>query len=48
MTLLWTSLIVIGVAMIVVAVWPSIRGFGKSKPAAAEETPADDPKREGV
>jgi hypothetical protein len=48
MTLLWTSLIVIGLAMIVVAVWPSIRGLGKHKPAADEATPADDPKREGV
>ncbi|HEX5200953.1 hypothetical protein ACFQS1_20880 [Paractinoplanes rhizophilus] len=26
MTWLWTLLIVIGIAMIVVAVWPSIRG----------------------
>jgi hypothetical protein len=26
MTVLWTALIVIGVVMIAVAVWPSIRG----------------------
>jgi hypothetical protein len=31
MTWLWTALIVIGIAMIVAAVWPSIRGRGKAK-----------------
>jgi hypothetical protein len=40
-TWLWTLLIVIGIAMIVVAVWPSIRG-GKDK------DPEDDQKGEGV
>jgi hypothetical protein len=39
MTILWSSLIVIGVAMIGVAVWPSIRRRGKS---------GDDHKPEGV
>jgi hypothetical protein len=31
MTILWTSLVVIGVAMIAVAVWPSIRSRGKAE-----------------
>ena len=41
MTWLWTLLIVIGIAMIVVAVWPSIRG-GKA------ESPQEDENPEGV
>ncbi|MFI5891282.1 hypothetical protein ACIA5D_14350 [Actinoplanes sp. NPDC051513] len=41
MTWLWTLLIVIGIVMIVVAVWPSIRGN------KTDETP-DDQKPEGV
>ncbi|WP_433376218.1 hypothetical protein ACQPZX_07410 [Actinoplanes sp. CA-142083] len=41
MTWLWALLIVIGLAMIVVAVWPSIRG-------RKTESPQDDENPEGV
>ena len=37
MTALWTSLIVIGLLMIVVAVWPSIHGRDKPEPAVEDE-----------
>ena len=37
-TWLWTLLIVIGLAMIAVAVWPSIRG-GKSDKASDDHKP---------
>jgi hypothetical protein len=40
-TWLWALLIVVGIAMIVVALWPSIRG-GKA------DKPADDQKPEGI
>jgi hypothetical protein len=39
MTWLWTSLIVIGAAMIVVAVWPSIRRRGGPAPADDDQKP---------
>jgi len=39
MTWLWTSLIVIGVAMIVVAVWPSISRRGKGEPVEDDQKP---------
>jgi hypothetical protein len=39
MTWLWTSLIVIGIAMIVVAVWPSIRGRDKNGSSDEEQKP---------
>jgi hypothetical protein len=39
MTWLWTSLIVIGVAMIVVAVWPSIRRRGAPAPTDDDQKP---------
>lgn len=32
MTWLWTLLIVLGIAMIVVAAWPGLIGLGKKKP----------------
>jgi hypothetical protein len=35
-TWLWASLIVIGIAMVVVAVWPSIRGGKKETPGDSE------------
>jgi hypothetical protein len=51
MTWLWTSLIVLGIAMIAVAVWPSISSRRKSEPAESDDdraTPGDGPKPEGV
>jgi hypothetical protein len=36
MTWLWTALIVVGVVMIAVALWPSIRGRGRSAPGEGE------------
>jgi hypothetical protein len=40
MTWLWTALIVVGVVMIAVALWPSIRGRGRSA-AGESERPED-------
>jgi hypothetical protein len=46
MTWLWTLLIVLGVAMIVVALWPNIVGLGTKK--KLDETDQDTAHREGV
>jgi hypothetical protein len=46
-TWLWTLLIVVGIAMIVVAVWPSIRGK-TGKPEDKTGKPEDEKKSEGV
>jgi hypothetical protein len=37
MTILWTSLVVIGIGMIAVAVWPSIRSRGKPEKSEKPE-----------
>ncbi len=36
MTWLWTALIVVGVVMIAVALWPSIKGRGRPAPGEGE------------
>ena len=44
MTWLWTALIVVGVVMIAVALWPNIRGRGAPAPGEGDGTdqPSDD------
>ena len=43
MTVLWTLLIVVGVAMIIVAVWPSIRPGRTGASAKKAPAPRQDP-----